>query len=552
MIYLFILPVMNCTYLTLLHPVSGLHHVMLKIHEVLQNQNIHHSKTYLYAIHLKITKYKMCLVQQNARKHNINSKHLVFVVYLCFSSFKISHSQFVIPDDNNEPERLQPCHIPTGRPSFCVPTHRCPQIQALISNLKSPIPPDVGRYIKDMYTCTGVGTVCCPFNNIVKPKPTKRPTIRPREETCSVQDNSKTGTCTVYFKCNPLLQLISNLKQPLAKEVPRLMQTSILCGRENIGGLNLPKVCCPTEAVKLTDKERFDQHPNRRALAETCPIESIDARIVGGREAEIGKYPWLVLLGYTAGRGGSPQWKCGGVLIGDRYVLTAAHCVTGLPGSFQLSKIRVGEHKISHDGPDCDNDTPKHCNVGVQDFDVEQKNIIFHPEYNSPNVFQNDIALVKLNEKVSRNDYVTPICLPYADNVKEDYHFNTLGDELKAWVAGWGATDPRGRNTADSLQEIDLGVFDGRECRETYKARGGTLSEDSQLCVGGEKGRDSCVGDSGSGLMTADKKVGEVFGHWKLIGIVSFGPRLCGTDKVPGVYSRVRHYIDWILDNVEP
>ena len=62
----------------------------------------------------------------------------------------------------------------------------------------------------------------------------------------------------------------------------------------------------------------------------------MNERIVGGHEAEIGAYPWLVLLGFTTGRGGNPQWKCGGVLIGDQYVLTAAHCVTGLPGSFRL------------------------------------------------------------------------------------------------------------------------------------------------------------------------------------------------------------------------
>ena len=59
-------------------------------------------------------------------------------------------------------------------------------------------------------------------------------------------------------------------------------------------------------------------------------------RIVGGEEADVGEYPWLALLGYTSARGGDPQWKCGGSLIGDQHVLTAAHCVTGLPGSFKL------------------------------------------------------------------------------------------------------------------------------------------------------------------------------------------------------------------------
>ena len=114
-----------------------------------------------------------------SRKKTNNSKHLVIVIYLWFSSFTISRSQFTVPDDNDETERLTPCHIPTGRPSFCVPTNRCPQIKALISSLKPPIPPDVGKYIQESYTCAGGRTVCCPFNNIVN-KPGNRPTIRPR------------------------------------------------------------------------------------------------------------------------------------------------------------------------------------------------------------------------------------------------------------------------------------------------------------------------------------------------------------------------------------
>lgn len=65
-------------------------------------------------------------------------------------------------------------------------------------------------------------------------------------------------------------------------------------------------------------------------------MSSLKTRIVGGEEAPIGKYPWLALLGYTSGRQGVPQWKCGGALIGDRYVLTAAHCVNNLPGSYRL------------------------------------------------------------------------------------------------------------------------------------------------------------------------------------------------------------------------
>ena len=78
-----------------------------------------------------------------------------------------------------------------------------------------------------------------------------------------------------------------------------------------------------------------------------------------------------------------------------------------------------------------------------------------------------------------------------------------------------------------------------------------SISKESQLCAGGEEGRDSCSGDSGSVLMTHDTLPEDDLDSWKFIGVVSFGPTTCGTLDMPGVYAKVRFYIDWILDNVE-
>ena len=75
---------------------------------------------------------------------------------------------------------------------------------------------------------------------------------------------------------------------------------------------------------------RFENHPNREALASLkgCPHQKFE-RIVGGTDSPIDKYPWLALLAYS-GYSGRSKWQCGGALIGDQYVVTAAHCINSI------------------------------------------------------------------------------------------------------------------------------------------------------------------------------------------------------------------------------
>ena len=167
----------------------------------------------------------------------------------------------------------------------------------------------------------------------------------------------------------------------------------------------------------------------------------------------------------------------------------------------------------------------------------------------------NDIALLKLDREVEYNDYTQPICLPWWDD-HEDYTLNTFaGHEAVIEVAGWGATGPRGTDPAQILQFLEVPIFEPKRCKETYKLRKTTL-EDNQLCAGGVPGKDSCSGDSGSGLMRR-VEVPVTFGNTttfeprsQLIGAVSFGPYPCAIKNVPGVYARVNSYLSWILDEV--
>ena len=110
----------------------------------------------------------------------------------------------------------------------------------------------------------------------------------------------------------------------------------------------------------------------------------------------------------------------------------------------------------------------------------------------------------------------------------------------------------KGGPLADSLQHLKMDIFERKKCEKLFENSDYKL-EDSQLCVGGKAGHDSCFGDSGSALMTQHLEKKKHFQTWKLIGLVSFGisGRKCGVAGHPGVYTRVRHHIPWILDNIE-
>ena len=115
----------------------------------------------------------MFFSQRTSMKKCINP---YFVLLLCTFIYHIkTTNSFVIPSEDGSPDRLQACHIPTGRASFCVPLSRCNQLTKLVTSLKLPLSVDVAKYIKDSFTCPNTDTVCCPFASIVNPTPKDSP-----------------------------------------------------------------------------------------------------------------------------------------------------------------------------------------------------------------------------------------------------------------------------------------------------------------------------------------------------------------------------------------
>nr|BAA86869.1 mannose-binding protein-associated serine protease (MASP) [Xenopus laevis] len=246
------------------------------------------------------------------------------------------------------------------------------------------------------------------------------------------------------------------------------------------------------------------------------------ARIAGGKTAKRGISPWIAMFSDSQNN----QPFCGGALISNKWIVTAAHCLhheldtedTDLNSLkwFELSSFKVilGKHRT------------------LKKDDTEQtfqaKNLILHPNY-KPKTFRFDIALVELSDKAFLNDYVMPICLP-EKQVQQDEH---------VIVSGWGKHFLK--RLPDSLMEVEIPVVGQTLCKTVYQTLE-LLVTDEMICAGfKEGGKDACSGDSGGPMVTKN----ELKKHWYLAGTVSWGVG-CGKKIRYGMYSDVYKNLDWI------
>ncbi|XP_032593123.1 serine proteinase stubble [Drosophila grimshawi] len=365
-------------------------------------------------------------------------------------------------------------------------------------------------------TTTTKGTTTTTTTTRKPTRPYQRPTTAAAGTTTTTSTTTTGGTTAAASTTRPRPSPSSD--RPMAQQPTRhpIIQQPATMG---------------IESNEITDSSTHDAgtamlgHVKTISAARSeCGVPMLtrpETRIVGGKSAAFGRWPWQVSVRRTSFFGFSSTHRCGGALINENWIATAGHCVDDL--LISQIRIRVGEYDFSH----------VQEQLPYIERGVAKK--VVHPKYNFF-TYEYDLALVKLEQPLEFAPHVSPICLPETESL-------LIG--MNATVTGWGRLS-EGGTLPSVLQEVSVPIVSNDNCKSMFLRAGRQeFIPDIFLCAGYETGgQDSCQGDSGGPLQAKSQD-----GRFFLAGIISWGIG-CAEANLPGVCTRISKFVPWILEHV--
>lgn len=260
----------------------------------------------------------------------------------------------------------------------------------------------------------------------------------------------------------------------------------------------------------------------------TCGVRQIEkqAYVTSGYASVPGDWPWHAALYHKSQR--TLSYKCGGTLINELVVITAAHCLwdMGQPIIPERVILQLGKYNLQFN------------DVNTAEYLVYE--IKIHEKYSNYD-FNDDIALLKLSQRVAYTRYIQPICLWPAETSALEAVVHKKG-----YVIGWGLQEDD--DLADTLTEATMPIVSFFECLESNRDFFGPVLSEFNYCAGYKNGTSVCNGDSGGGMFFNNG------GIWYIRGLVSFSSvredrNVCNPLEYV-VFTDVAKYLPWIQEHM--
>ncbi|XP_078271215.1 prothrombin [Rhinoraja longicauda] len=429
--------------------------------------------------------------------------------------------------------KIEACYIPR-----CGETLPPLPVQPPEQKPSTPCVPNQGFYYQGTLNVTKSGKVCQAWSSQFPHSHNftmqNFPTAILEENYCRNPDQDGDGvwchttdpmTNTEYCELNYCDDLWNPFEKPTLEQIE---------AQDTFAGRTMKTEFQPSFSPKYFGKGECDcglrplfERRNIKDSEERSLMESMKSRIVNGEDAEVGSAPWQVMLFQKSPQ----QLLCGGSLLSDQWVITAAHCILYPPWNKNYSPtdlvVRLGKHVRA-------------AYERGRERIVKIDKIIVHSKYDWKKNLNRDIALLHLSKPINFTNYIAPICLP-----SKEVAASLLRTQHKGRVTGWGNLAESFVNTGSLsplvLQQIQLPVVEHQICKDSTSIK----VTHNMFCAGFSEEEkehgDACEGDSGGPFVMKNPEDN----RWYLMGIVSWGE---GCDRAGkyGFYTHVFRLKKWL------